>query len=140
MIKILSLSYFDLPPHLKTCLLYLSIFPEDSITERKGLIRRWIAEGFVYKDSIYKAYELGEKYFNELVNRSLIQPVKLGKYGQVLSCRVHDTILDFIVSKSIEENFVTFVGIPSLIIGTQSRVRRLSIQVEGMFEEDTVNN
>uniref|UniRef100_M8BTS3 Disease resistance protein RPM1 n=1 Tax=Aegilops tauschii TaxID=37682 RepID=M8BTS3_AEGTA len=158
MIKILSLSYFDLPPHLKTCLLYLSIFPEDSITERKGLIRRWIAEGFVYKDSIYKAYELGEKYFNELVNRSLIQPVKLGKYGQVLSCRVHDTILDFIVSKSIEENFVTFVGIPSLIIGTQSRVRRLSIQVEGqrnhvmptslvlshvrslsMFEEDTVN-
>ncbi|KAF7081610.1 hypothetical protein CFC21_085534 [Triticum aestivum] len=131
MMKILSLSYYDLPPHLKSCLLYMSLFPEDSIIEKKGLIRRWIAEGFVYKDCICKAFELGERYFNELVNRSLIQPVKLGLFGQVLSCRVHDTILDFIVSKSIEENFVTFIGVPSLSIGTQGRVRRLSMQVEG---------
>ncbi|KAF7075769.1 hypothetical protein CFC21_080520 [Triticum aestivum] len=131
MIKILSLSYYDLPPHLKTCLLYLSIFPEDSIIEKKYLIWRWIAEGFVHKEGRYSAYELGERCFNELVNRSLIQPVKLGKYDKVLSCRVHDTILDFIVSKSNEENFVTFVGVPSLTIGTQSRVRRLSMQVEG---------
>uniref|UniRef100_N1R2S5 Disease resistance R13L4/SHOC-2-like LRR domain-containing protein n=1 Tax=Aegilops tauschii TaxID=37682 RepID=N1R2S5_AEGTA len=35
------------------------------------------------------------------------------------------------VSKSIEENFVTFIGVPSLSIGTQGRVRRLSMQVEG---------
>ncbi|XP_037449172.1 disease resistance protein Pik-2-like isoform X2 [Triticum dicoccoides] len=130
MIKILSLSYFDLPPHLKTCLLYLSIFPEDSIIEKKTLISRWIAEGFIHKEGIYTAYEVGVRFFNELINRSLIQPVKKGGYmGK--SCRVHDIILDFIVSKSIEENFVTFVGVPSLTTMTQGKVRRISMQVEG---------
>lgn len=48
----------------------------------------------------------------------------------MVSCRVHNTILDFIISKSIEENFVTLVGVPNLTIGTQSKPRRLSLQVE----------
>ncbi|XP_037446417.1 disease resistance protein RGA5-like [Triticum dicoccoides] len=130
MIKILSLSYFDLPIHLKTCLLYLSIFPEDSVIEKKGLIRRWIGEGFIHKEGRYTTYELGEKYFNELINRSLIQPVEMTRYGNVWSCRVHDTILDFIIFKSIEENFVTLVGVPNLTVGTQNKVRRLAIQVK----------
>ncbi|VAI63618.1 unnamed protein product [Triticum turgidum subsp. durum] len=129
MIKILSLSYFDLPPHLKTCLLYLSIFPEDSIIEKKILISRWIAEGFIHKEGRYTAYEVGVRCFNELVNRSLIQLVKTNSF-KGKSCRVHDTILDFIVSKSIEENFVTFIGVPNLTTMAQSKARRLSIQVE----------
>ena len=131
MMKILSLTYFDLPSHLKGCLLYLSIFLEDSIIEKKGLIRRWVAEGLVCKEGRYTSYELKEKCFSELVNRSLIQPVKVDKYDKVLTFRVHDTILDFIVSKSIEENFVTFIGVPSLTIGRQSKTRRLSMQVYG---------
>lgn len=126
MMKIISLSYFDLPAHLKTCLLYLSIFPEDDIIQKKTLIWKWIAEGFIYNEGRYTLYELGEKCFNELVNRSLIQPVKT-KYGVVKSCRVHDTILDFIISKSIEENFVTLVS-DSNTTEMQSKVRRLSLQ------------
>uniref|UniRef100_A0A3B6U5H9 Uncharacterized protein n=1 Tax=Triticum aestivum TaxID=4565 RepID=A0A3B6U5H9_WHEAT len=129
MMKILSLSYFDLPAHLKTCLLYLSIFPEDYIIEKKDLIRRWIGEGFIRKEGRYTLYELGQRYFNELINRSLVQPVKSNEHGVVMSCRVHDTILDFITSKSIEENFVTFNGLPDLNTVTQRKVRRLSLQV-----------
>ncbi|KAM3245573.1 hypothetical protein ACQJBY_056730 [Aegilops geniculata] len=129
MMKILSLSYFDLPPYLKTCLLYLSIYLEDSTIGKKGLIKRWIAEGFIHTEGRYTTYELGEMCFNELLNRGLIQPVETNEYDKVESCRVHDTILDFIISKSIEENFVTLLGDPILTIKNQSKVvRRLCLQ------------
>ncbi|VAI63656.1 disease resistance protein RGA5-like [Triticum dicoccoides] len=131
MIKILSLSYYYLPPRLKGCLLYVSIFPEDSCIHRHMLICRWIAEGLIHKEGKYTAYEIGKRCFNELINRSLIQLVLFDKCEEVCACRVHDTILDFIISKSIEENFVTYVGVPGLTTQTQSIVRRLSIQVEG---------
>ncbi|XP_048537093.1 disease resistance protein RGA5-like [Triticum urartu] len=129
MMKILSLSYFDLPSYLKTCLLYLSIYLEDSTIEMEGLIRRWIAEGFIHREGKYSAYEFGERCFNELLNRGLIQPGEIDVYQNVKSCRVHDTILDFIISKSIEENFVTILGVPTLTIRNQSKVvRRLCVQ------------
>ncbi|VAI63674.1 unnamed protein product [Triticum turgidum subsp. durum] len=137
MMKILSLSYFDLPLHVKTCLLYLSVYLEDSTIKKKGLIRRWIAEGFIHSERRYTTYELGEKCFNELLNRGLIQPGKTNEYGIVKSCRVHDTILDFIISKSIEENFVTLLGVPILTIGKQMKVvRRLCLQ--GVKEENSI--
>ncbi|XP_044445592.1 disease resistance protein RGA5-like [Triticum aestivum] len=129
MMKILSLSYFDLPAYLKTCLLYLSIYLEDSTIEKKDLVRRWIAEGFIHGDGRYTAYELGERYLNELLNRGLIQPGNRNMYGVVNSCCVHDTILGFIIFKSIEENFVTLLGVPILTIGKQSTVvHRLYLQ------------
>nr|UBY07468.1 NBS-LRR disease resistance protein [Dasypyrum villosum] len=61
MMKILSLSYFELPAHLKSCLLCLGIFPEDSVIKKKGLINRWIAERLIHTEAGYiKTYEFGE--------------------------------------------------------------------------------
>ncbi|XP_020188958.1 disease resistance protein RGA5 [Aegilops tauschii subsp. strangulata] len=129
MMKILSLSYFDLPPHLETCLLYLSTFPEDHIIKKIDLINSWIAEGFIPKEGTHTVHESGEMCFNDLANRNLIQLGGTDKYGLVKICRVHDTILDFIISKSIEENFITLDGGSNLTTGKQSKVRRLSLQV-----------
>jgi disease resistance protein RPM1 len=128
MMKILSFSYLDLPSHLKSCLLSLGIFPEGTIIQKECLIMRWVAEGFIYREGTYTVYELGEMCFNDLVNRSLIQLVN-EKYHKPNSCRVHVAIHDFIISKSIEENFVTLVGVPFVPINANRKVRRLSLQV-----------
>nr|UBY07124.1 NBS-LRR disease resistance protein [Dasypyrum villosum] len=140
MMKILSLCYFDLHPRLKTCLLYLSMFPKGSTIKMKDLIWRWIAEGFFHGEQRNAAHELGERCFNELLNRSLIQPVKIDQYGKVKSCQVHDTVMDFIISKSVEDNFVTFVGVPCPTIDqTQSKVRRFSLQATEGYSSPDIN-
>uniref|UniRef100_A0A8I6Z8G8 NB-ARC domain-containing protein n=1 Tax=Hordeum vulgare subsp. vulgare TaxID=112509 RepID=A0A8I6Z8G8_HORVV len=104
---ILSLSYFDLPHHLRSCLLYLALFPEDHFIERQRLVRRWISEGIIHGESGQDLMELGEEYFHQLVNRSLIQPGNIGYDGKAKYCRVHDTILDFLIDKSSQENMCT---------------------------------
>lgn len=124
---VLSISYYGLPSHLKACLLYLSIFPEDYNILRDQLIRRWISEGFIPGEDVATSYELGDNYFNELINRSMIQPEYMDIHGRVLACRIHDMILDLITSLSYEENFVTAVR------GHQStnlpnKIHRLALQ------------
>ncbi|KAM3254835.1 hypothetical protein ACQJBY_048347 [Aegilops geniculata] len=125
--KILSLSYDDLPHHLKTCLLYLSIFPEDCEIKRDQLIRRWIAEGFINTEGGQDLEEIGDGYFSDLINISMVQPVRIQYDGRVYSCRVHDMILDLLISKSIEENFVTFFGGQNQKLVLQHKIRRLSL-------------
>ncbi|XP_014758688.1 disease resistance protein RPM1 isoform X1 [Brachypodium distachyon] len=121
---ILSLSYFDLPLYLRSCLLYLTMFPEDYEIEMQRLVQRWISEGLIHGEAGRDLIELGETYFHELVNRSLIQPVDIGYDGKASRCRVHDTVLDFLIYKSTEENFCTML---SSHVKSDSRVRRLSL-------------
>ncbi|CAL4992587.1 unnamed protein product [Urochloa decumbens] len=136
--KILLLSYYDLPWHLKTCLLYLSIFPEDFEIGKGELIWRWVAEGFVEDQQAgdQSFHEIGESYFNELVNRSLIQPTDMDVEGTPQACRVHDTVLDLIISLSTDECFIVgLVFKPKIIINPtgdgkysmESKIRRLSV-------------
>lgn len=133
MSNILSLSFFNLPHHLKTCFMYLSVFPEDYNIDKRRLVSKWIAEGFIQDEQGRSAYRTGELYFNELINRSLIEPVDV-KYGQAKACRVHDIILDYIKCKATEENFVTSLGSTVPGCTTEYKVRRLS--VNNSNEED----
>ncbi|KAM3280567.1 hypothetical protein ACQJBY_047396 [Aegilops geniculata] len=129
MSSILSLSYNDLAPHLKTCLLYLSLFPEDHVIDRDKLVRRWIAEGFISEERGQSKQEVAENYFYELINKSMVQSVDIEYDGKVHACRVHDMMLEIIISKSAEDNFTTVVGGGQTSLPNhQGSIRRLSIQ------------
>nr|UBY06969.1 NBS-LRR disease resistance protein [Dasypyrum villosum] len=126
--RILSFSYSNLPSHLKTCLLYLCIYPEDSEIDRDKLIWKWVAEGFVQNGNQGTSlFLLGLDYFNQLINRSMIQPI-YGLGGQVYACRVHDMVLDLICNLSHEAKFVNLFAGTGNRISSQSHARRLSLQ------------
>ncbi|KAF0896725.1 hypothetical protein E2562_027066 [Oryza meyeriana var. granulata] len=121
---VLNLSYNDLSHDLRVCLLYLGMFPEDSVIRKDDLVRQWVAGGFVSDKYGRDLEEVAGSYFNDLVNRSMIH---LTEFSKGRKCRVHDLMLDFIVSKSIDENFLTIID------GKQNKkgpfkARRVSLQ------------
>ncbi|CAN6226856.1 unnamed protein product [Urochloa humidicola] len=141
--KILSFSYCDLTSELRTCLLYLSVFPEDHFIKKTPLIWMWIAEGFIHEKQGISSFQIGEGYFNELVNRSMIQleeKFNIRNGDVVCGCRVHDMVLDLIRSISSEENFITTlldgneVGASPSSRPRQGKVRRLVLQSDGTEE------
>ncbi|KAJ1276284.1 hypothetical protein BS78_05G203400 [Paspalum vaginatum] len=111
---ILSYCYDRLPADLKTCLLYLSMFPKGCLINRKRLVRRWIAEG------------------------NLVRAVNNSSNGKVKSCQIHDMVLEYIVAKSSDENFITIVGGHWQTPFPTYKVRRLSIHKSDRKEKDTV--
>lgn len=81
--KLLELSYNDLPYHLKTCFLYLNVYPEDHIIRRKSVLRRWVAKCFVTEKRGLSVFEVAESYFDEFINRSIIHLVDMSFTGKV---------------------------------------------------------
>ncbi|CAN6380663.1 unnamed protein product [Urochloa humidicola] len=125
--QIITLSYNHLPHELKACMMYLSIFPEDYEVDRYRLLCRWIAEGLVLEKRGLTLMEVAESYLDDLVSRSMIElRVGFGYHWKTESCRVHDMLLEVMVSKSLESNFVSLLG-GEYAGMSYGRIRRLSI-------------
>uniref|UniRef100_A0A0E0HZV4 Uncharacterized protein n=1 Tax=Oryza nivara TaxID=4536 RepID=A0A0E0HZV4_ORYNI len=123
-----NLAYNSLPHSLKTCMLYLSIYPEGHIIWTNDLLKQWMAEGFISLTQGTEIDRVAENYFYELVNRGMIQPVDVDYNDEVISCTVHHMVLDVITNKSMEENFVTVIDCSETSIGFPHKVRRLSLR------------
>nr|QKY74093.1 powdery mildew resistance protein 12-like [Aegilops speltoides] len=129
--SILNLSYMHLPLHLRPCLLYLGMYPEDAMVRRHDLVLQWIAEGLVNCSHGSDLEDIGKGYFNELINRSLIQPAETSKSGEVEYCRVHDIMLDLILSKCADQNFINVAyncEDVAKMHACEYKVRRLSLK------------
>ncbi|KAL4616017.1 hypothetical protein ACB092_07G169100 [Castanea dentata] len=132
--NVLALSYNDLPSYLKPCFLYLGHFPEDFEIPTKELIRMWMGEGFISQIQHRGGREdtmddVGDRYLRELVQRCMVLVGKKGSLGRIKTCRMHDLMRDFCVSKAQDENFLHFTNTLSMKqreaqIG---KVRRLAI-------------
>ncbi|KAJ6865892.1 disease resistance RPP13-like protein 1 [Populus alba x Populus x berolinensis] len=86
----LTLSYYYLPSHLKRCFAYCAIFPKGYVFKKDGLITEWMAQGFLVQPRGVEGMEdIGEKYFDDLVSRSLFQQSTLDSFFSM-----HDLISD----------------------------------------------
>lgn len=126
--KILWLSYDDLPYHLKPCFLYFGIFPVDYTIKRSKITRLWIAEGFVKPVANESLDEMAGRYLNELVQRNLVQAVKVDCFGRVHRCRVHDMMYELVLQKCREQNLYSTIWSQDQSSGMDdSRLRRLVV-------------
>ncbi|CAM0947993.1 unnamed protein product [Alopecurus aequalis] len=110
---ILNLSYMHLPVILRPCFLYLGMYPEDREIMRDDLVHQWIAEGFVCGLQGVDIDDVAISYFNELINR------------------IHDMLLDLILRKSTDDNFISVTynyEDMEKLHSSEHKVRRLSLK------------
>lgn len=135
---VLLQNYSSLPGHaLKACLLYLSIFPSGHPIKRKCLIRRWLAEGFVEADHRRSAVDVAADNFKALTDRSIIKPIDVSNNAEAKTCQTHGMMLEFILQKSIRENFITSLYDQA---GLPDKIRRLSLHGKGSARDKTNSN
>ncbi|XP_070040587.1 putative disease resistance protein RGA3 [Nicotiana tomentosiformis] len=94
--KILKLSYVYLPsPHLKKCFAYFAMFPKDFMFGKDQLIQLWMAEGFLRPSQETVVMEdVGHKFFQLLLQNSLLQHFKLDEHNNITHCKMHDLVHD----------------------------------------------
>ncbi|GFQ04753.1 putative late blight resistance protein homolog r1a-6 [Phtheirospermum japonicum] len=104
-LKILRLSYNQLPIHLKPCFLYMGIFKEDHKIHVSTLIRLWVAEGFLKPISGKNLEVAAKEYLKELIDRNLILVDRLGSSGNIRRCTIHDLLRDLCIKEAEKDKF-----------------------------------
>ncbi|KAJ4784128.1 Disease resistance protein RPM1 [Rhynchospora pubera] len=138
---VLSSSYDGMPYHLKSCLLYLSVFHNHHEIRRTRIIRRWMAEGYVMEDRNKMAYDVGKGYFYDLMGRSLIRPSQMTIMvnGDVNRCDIHDVIYEILIlEKSMDENVLSLLEDDKLRT-KGDKVRHLMIRGNSPKEESVLD-
>ncbi|XP_012853212.1 PREDICTED: putative late blight resistance protein homolog R1A-3 [Erythranthe guttata] len=104
--KILLLSYNNMPIYLKPCFLYFAVFPEDYTIKVSKLVSLWVAEGFIRQCGHKSLEENGNEYLEDLIDRNLVLVDWRSISGEVRSCRIHDLLSNLCRTEAQKDNFI----------------------------------
>ncbi|KAI3450208.1 hypothetical protein Pfo_006873 [Paulownia fortunei] len=100
-----SLSYKQLPQHLKACFLYMGVFPQNYEIPASKLIKLWVSEGFFEPQMSKSTKEMAEVCLDDLVSRSLVLVRQPSSRGRTKTCRIHFVFRSLCVNEAQNENF-----------------------------------
>ncbi|KAA3476406.1 disease resistance protein RGA2-like [Gossypium australe] len=96
-LAVLRLSYEHLPPYMRQCFSFCSIFLKDSVMTKDKLIGLWMANGFIPSRGTLDLHDMGCEIFSELTRRSFFQEIE--EYvDRTVTCKMHDLIHDLATS------------------------------------------
>ncbi|XP_078166197.1 toMV resistance protein Tm-2(2)-like [Carex rostrata] len=128
--RIVAMSYEDMPYYLKACFQYLAFFPEDYVISAKSLIRMWVAEGFIPLEGRRTIEIMVEDCLEELSRRSMVQVLSRSANGLIKHFKVHDILHDLAMHEAEHENFVTVFSQASDDTLPNNIIRRASLQAQ----------
>ncbi|KAL6865271.1 hypothetical protein ACP4OV_016422 [Aristida adscensionis] len=106
---VLMHNYASLSYCMRTCLLYLGIFPDNRCLQRNKIIRRWVAEGYATSNDPRHQQKEADKSFQQFIDRNIIQPVGTSSSR---TCKALGIVHEFVLHKSISENFIMSFDAP----------------------------
>ncbi|XP_057812502.1 putative late blight resistance protein homolog R1B-16 [Salvia miltiorrhiza] len=107
-LKILYMSYKQLPIHLKPCFLYMGVFAEDKVILISEVIKYWVAEGFLKALSGKSLEEIAKEYLKNLIGRNLVLR-GTNEQGEKF-CQIHDLLRDLCLREAEKERFYNSVS------------------------------
>ncbi|XP_062227298.1 putative disease resistance protein RGA3 [Phragmites australis] len=124
-IPALRISYNHLPFPLQRCFSYCALFPKNHHFNTEQLVNVWIAQGFVCSKEGKIIEDVGNEYFNELVQCGFIQ-----YEAPRLSYIMHDLIHD--LAQMISSDECLTIDAPGC--STKSKlIRHISVITESMY-------
>ncbi|CAO2825992.1 unnamed protein product [Amaranthus hypochondriacus] len=133
----LSETFDRFPDALKRCFAYCCIFPKGATIRKSDLMRLWLAQGFLSETTKERNMETAEKYFDILLNESVLQVSMLDEDGNDKDCTLYDLTYDLAMSLSKHE--LLNINDHTNRLSTLSDIRHLVISSSNVIEALKVN-
>ncbi|KAJ3684089.1 hypothetical protein LUZ61_013253 [Rhynchospora tenuis] len=121
--KVLEVSYYNLPADLQVCFRFCSIFSEDHCFDKDELIKLWMASGFLGQQSWKhkRPEDIGEDYFNILLRKSFFEVSKEEEGYYIMHDLIHE------LATNVSEGECCRIGPNDKLPYIPSTVRHVSV-------------